>query len=88
MLYSLVAIITGEISSKKRNKNSKIRKKLKSFLEINFNPRESELRKNKLGKNISRFLNLVFSVCSQKYRRMIRDFCFISDLEPDLAKSL
>jgi len=35
---------------------------------------------------IARFL-YCFSVCSQKYRRMIKDFYFISGLTPDLATS-
>jgi hypothetical protein len=35
---------------------------------------------------IARFL-YCFSVCSQKYRRMIKDFYFIFGLTPDLATS-
>jgi hypothetical protein len=45
MLYSLLAIITGEISSKsEKKKTQKFNEKLKFFFE-NFNPQESELRK-------------------------------------------
>jgi hypothetical protein len=45
MLYSLAAIITGEISSKSEIKTQKFNEKMKSFLKISINPQESVLRK-------------------------------------------
>jgi hypothetical protein len=42
------------------------------------------------GKNIfsnNHFLKFWFSMCSHKYRRMVKDLFFIFGLQPDLAKS-
>jgi hypothetical protein len=75
MLYSLAALITGEnFVKKKRNKNSKTQWKNEVFFK-NFNPQESELAKNKLGKNIQ-ISKFGFEYVAKNIQGWSEIFCF------------